>query len=73
MKKMKPGLMMAAGLLGALRLTAGELPQLSEKPWMGCWIGHEEREFDYSIGAKDNPLQPRPSGLLQPVLEKANS
>lgn len=34
-------------------LLADALPFLSEKPWLGCWIGYEEKEFDYSITAKD--------------------
>lgn len=29
------------------------LPVLTEKPWLGRWIGHEGREFDFSIAAKD--------------------
>ena len=49
---MKPRLMMAAALLGVLPLNANELPELSEKPWVGSWIANAQREFDYSVSAQ---------------------
>jgi hypothetical protein len=32
-------------------LVAGELPTLQDKPWLGCFVGHEGRGFDFALGA----------------------
>lgn len=53
-----------ATLLGVLPLPAATLPELSEKDWMGSWIGYGENEFDYSVIAKDG------QGLLLPKIRK---
>lgn len=36
-------------LIMAGSLPAGELPQLTEKPWLGCFAGHEGRGFDFAV------------------------
>lgn len=41
-----------ATLAGALQLEASNLPELSDKKWIGSWIGHEENRFEYSVAAK---------------------
>ena len=52
MKRMNRILFVAAALSSTMTLTAAELPELKEQPWMGCWIGHDQRAFDYSIVAQ---------------------
>ncbi len=42
-----------ATILSTFPLQAATLPELSAKEWMGCWIGHGQNEFDYSVIAKD--------------------
>lgn len=34
-------------------LTADTLPVLTEKPYLGRWVGYEEKDFDFSIAAKN--------------------
>lgn len=31
---------------------SAELPVLPEKPWIGFWIGYEQRDFDFGVGGK---------------------
>ncbi|MGJ8726671.1 MAG: hypothetical protein ACSHYB_19150 [Roseibacillus sp.] len=31
---------------------ADRLPVLSEEPWLGFWVGYEEREFDFGISGR---------------------
>lgn len=45
--------MMTVVLLGTLAGSADELPELLEKPWLASWIANGQREFDYSVGAKE--------------------
>lgn len=44
-------------ILGTLHLDSATLPELSDKEWMGSWIGYGENEFDYSVTAKDGKGQ----------------
>lgn len=62
---MKQILFLSAVLSAALPLTADELPELKEQPWMGFWIAHDQRAFDYSIMAQNG------RGLLYPKVRKS--
>jgi len=42
-----------ATLLGTLSLQAATLPELSEREWVGSWIGYGQNEFAYSVIASD--------------------
>jgi hypothetical protein len=53
-----------AALLGTIPLQAATLPELSEKEWMGSWIGCRENEFDYSDTAKDGKAAAKGSELV---------
>ena len=53
-----------ATFLGTLPLPAATLPELSDKEWLGSWIGHGENEFAYSVTAKDA------KALLVPKIRK---
>lgn len=41
---------LAIGMVMAGGLVAEELPMLQDKPWLGCFAGHEGRGFDFGLG-----------------------
>ena len=42
--------LVALGILVAGSVFGGSLPSLLEKPWLGCFVGHEDRGFDFALG-----------------------
>jgi len=62
-------------------LSAGELPQLVEKPWLGWFVGVEGRHFNFGvkddgeavlipINDHDEPVSPRHWIEIEPVIEE---
>lgn len=42
---------LVVGAFSAGGVMAAELPELQDKPWLGCFAGHEGRGFDFALGA----------------------
>lgn len=45
-------LLVGAAMISGSALNAEELPILTDQPWVGIWIGYEERDFDFGVGGK---------------------
>jgi hypothetical protein len=56
--------MMVLALAATLSAAAGQLPQLQEPPWLGCWIANDQNNFDYKISALGG------EGILYPKISK---
>lgn len=45
-------LLLSASLAVTSSVFSASLPVLPDKPWVGFWIGYEERDFDFGVGGK---------------------
>lgn len=78
---MKTILLLSVLSLASLPLHAGELPQITEKMWLGKYIGYEHRSFQFSIGTsgeagllpmgeKGKPMGHSNTIRIQPLIEE---
>lgn len=78
---MKTILLLSVLSLASLPLRAGELPQITEQPWLGKYFGYEHRNFQFSIGTsgeggllpmgdKGKPMGHSTAIRIQPMIEE---
>lgn len=53
MKNPIPSLLVTAAILSLAPTTHAELPMLTEKPWLGYFLGYKDRKFQFGITSKD--------------------
>lgn len=78
---MKTILLLSVLSLASLPLRAGDLPQMTKQPWLGKYIGYEQRGFQFTIansgeggllpmGDKGKPMGHSNTIRFQPLIEE---